>query len=147
MLWTNYKPRVLLWHFIIAVCFFHCFTVSECFTLCCCSLVSKSCLTVWDTMGCTPPGSSVHGILQARILEWFAISFPRDLPNPGMESAYTALAGSLPLRHLGSWISTQVSCIAGKFFTYFIINDVKWQNGNVHSGAKKDLKNKCTQHK
>ena len=75
----------------------------------CCSLVSKSCLAVWDTMGCSPPGSSVLGILQAGVLEWVAISFPGDLPDPGMESASTALAGSLPLRHLGSWISTQVS--------------------------------------
>ena len=39
-------------------------------------------------MDCSLPGSSVHGILQARILEWVAISFSRgsDLPNPGSES-------------------------------------------------------------
>ena len=144
MLWTSYKLRVLLRHFIIALCFYHCCTVSECFPLCC-SLVSKSCLAVWDTMGCSPPGSSVLGILQAGVLEWVAISFPGDLPDPGMESASTALAGSLPLRHLGSWISTQVSWIAGKFFNHFIVNDVKWQNRNVHSGAKKNLKNERTQ--
>ena len=34
-------------------------------------------------MVCSPPGSSVHGILQARILEWVAIRFSRDLPHPG----------------------------------------------------------------
>ena len=34
-------------------------------------------------MDYSPPGSSVHGILQARILEWIAIPFPRDLPNQG----------------------------------------------------------------
>ena len=33
------------------------------------------CPTLWDPMDCSPPGSSVHGILQARILEWVAISF------------------------------------------------------------------------
>ena len=33
----------------------------------------------------SPPGSSVHGISQARILEWVAIPFSRDLPNPGFE--------------------------------------------------------------
>ena len=33
----------------------------------------------------SPPGSSVHGILQARILEWVAILFSRDLPNPGIK--------------------------------------------------------------
>ena len=143
MLWTSYKLRVLLWHFIIAL-FYHCFTVSV-FSPLLLFFFPKSCLTVWDIMGCIPPGSCVHGILQARIVEWGAISFPGDLPETGMESTSTALAGSLPLRHLGSWISTQVSWIAGKFFTYFIINDVKWQNGNVHSRAKKDLKNECTQ--
>ena len=44
----------------------------------------------------SPPGSSVHGILQARILEWVAISFSGDLPNPGIEPTFLqspALAG------------------------------------------------------
>ena len=40
---------------------------------------------------CSPPGSSVHGILQARILEWVAICFSRDLPHPGIEPGSTAL--------------------------------------------------------
>ena len=44
-------------------------------------------------MDCSPPGSSVHGILQARILQWVAISFSRDLPNPGIEPASPALTG------------------------------------------------------
>ena len=35
----------------------------------------QSCLTLCDLMDCSPPGSSVHGILQARTLEWVAISF------------------------------------------------------------------------
>ena len=35
----------------------------------------QSCLTLCDPMDCSPPGASVHGILQARILEWVAISF------------------------------------------------------------------------
>ena len=38
-------------------------------------LVAKSYLTLFDPMDCSPPGSSVHGIFQARILEWIAISF------------------------------------------------------------------------
>ena len=37
-------------------------------------------------MDCSPPGSSVHGILQARILEWVAISSPGDLPDPEIKS-------------------------------------------------------------
>ena len=47
-------------------------------------LVVKSCLTLGDTMDCSLPGSSVHGISQAKILEWVAISSPRDVPNPGI---------------------------------------------------------------
>ena len=46
-------------------------------------------------MDCSSPGSSVHGILQARILEWVAISFSKDLPDLGVEPMSPALAGSL----------------------------------------------------
>ena len=49
--------------------------------------------TLCDPMDCSPPGSSVHGILKARILEWVAIFSSRDLPNPGIELASPALAG------------------------------------------------------
>ena len=38
-------------------------------------LLTHSCLTLFDPMGYSPPGSSVHGILQARILEWVAITY------------------------------------------------------------------------
>ena len=56
---------------------------------CSCS-VGQSCLTLCDPMDCSPPGSSVHEIFQARRLEWVVISFPRDLPDP--ESEPTSLA-------------------------------------------------------
>ena len=39
------------------------------------SEVAQSCLTISDPMDCSPPGSSVHGIIQARVLEWGAIAF------------------------------------------------------------------------
>ena len=48
-------------------------------------LVAQSCLTLCDPMDCSPPGSSVHGILQARMLEWVAMPSPGDLPDPGIE--------------------------------------------------------------
>lgn len=49
-------------------------------------LVAKSCLSFCDPMDFSSPGSSVHGISQARILEWVAISFyGRHLPDPGIE--------------------------------------------------------------
>ena len=60
-------------------------------------LVAQSCWTLCDPMDCSPPGSSVHGISQARILERVAISFSKE--------------SSLPR----NW--TQVSCSAGRFFS------------------------------
>ena len=44
-------------------------------------------------MDCSPPGSSVRGISQARVLEWVAISFSGDLPDPGIKPVSPALAG------------------------------------------------------
>ena len=52
--------------------------VSVCVCVCVCvCLVSQSCLTLCNPMDCRQPSSSVHGILQARTLEWVAISFSR----------------------------------------------------------------------
>ena len=47
----------------------------------------QSCPTLCDPMDCSPPGYSVHGIPQARILEWVAMPSSRDLPNLGIEPA------------------------------------------------------------
>ena len=55
------------------------------------SEVAQSCLTLGDPMDCGPPGSSVHGILQERILEWVAIPSPGDLSDPGIEPWSPAL--------------------------------------------------------
>ena len=52
---------------------------------CECAQSLQSCLTLFDPMDCSPAGSSVHGILQERILEWLAMPSSRDLPNPGIE--------------------------------------------------------------
>ena len=69
-------------------------------------------------MDCSPPGSSIHGISHARILEWVAFSSPGDLPDPGIKPMSPALqADSLPLSHQGrlleyrnqSW--TRKTCI------------------------------------
>ena len=46
-------------------------------TVCVYVLVAQLCLTLCNPMDCSPPGSSVHEILQARILDWVAISFSR----------------------------------------------------------------------
>ena len=60
-------------------------------------LFTQSCPTLCDRTVCSPPGSSVHGISQARVLEWVAIPFSRRSSPPRDQ--------------------TQVSCIAGRFFT------------------------------
>ena len=72
-----------------------------------CVLISQSCLTLYDSMNCSLPGSPVHGILQARILEWVTIpvsrgsSQPRGL-NPGLPH-YRQI-----LYHLSRWGSPQL---------------------------------------
>ena len=67
-------------------------------------LVSEShsvSLTLCNPMDCSPPGSSVHGILQARLLEWVAVLFSGDIPNPGVELRSTTLqVDSLPFEPL-----------------------------------------------
>ena len=68
------------------------------------SEVAQSCPTLCDPMDCTLPGSSIHGIFQARILEWIAISFPRRSSQPR------------------GW--TQASCIVGRYFTVWGTREV-----------------------
>ena len=57
-----------------------------------CCLVGKLCLTLCDPMDCSLASSSVHGIFQARILEWLPFPSPGDLSNSGIEPASLALA-------------------------------------------------------
>ena len=53
--------------------------------------VSQSCPTLGNPMDCSSPGSSIHRILQARILEWVPFPSPRDLFNLGIEFGSPAL--------------------------------------------------------
>ena len=69
---------------------------TEAWIMVCEVLVAQLCPTLCDPMDCSPPGSSIHGILQARILEWVAIPFSRGSSQP---------------KDL-----TQVSCISGRYF-------------------------------
>ena len=64
--------------------------------------MSNSC----NPMGCSPPGSSVHGILQVRILESVAIYFSRGSSQPRSQ--------------------TRVSCIAGRIFTDWAMTEAAW---------------------
>ena len=75
-----------------------------------CVLVTRSCLTLCDSMDYSPLGSSVHGILQARILEWVDSPFSRGSSQPR------------------DW--TWVSCIAGRFFTIWATKGSPDQGSN-----------------
>ena len=72
-------------------------------------MLSHVCLFC-DPRNCSPPGSSVHGIFQARILEWVAISFSK---------------GSSFFQRIWFRDPTQVSCIAGRFFTVWDTSEGK----------------------
>ena len=70
----------------------------------------------------TLPGSSVHGIFQARVLEWVAIPTPGDLPNPGIESLTPALTGGFftiesPRKHTHTHTRT---CICKYYMCVYI---------------------------
>ena len=59
------------------------------------------CLTLCDPMDCRLPGSSVHGILQARILEWVAIPFSRGSSQPGIKPGSLCVSCTGILIHTG----------------------------------------------
>ena len=91
--WVTSQPKSRWWSV----------DVIECLPLPCgCSfkvkvLVAQLCLTLWGPVDCNPPGSSVHGISQARIVEWVVILFSRGSSCPRAQ--------------------THVSCLAGRSFT------------------------------
>ena len=51
---------------------------------------AQLCPTLCDPLDCSPPGSSVHGISQARILEWVAVPPPGDLPNSEIKFVFAS---------------------------------------------------------
>ena len=57
----------------------------------CCAKSLQSCLTLCGPMDCSPPGSSVHGVLQARILGGLPSPPPGDLPNAGIKTVSPAI--------------------------------------------------------
>ena len=66
-------------------------------------LVAQLCLTLCDPMDCSPLGSSVHEVSQARILDWGAIFFSRGLPDPGIEPMSLALQADSFLSEPPEW--------------------------------------------
>ena len=61
-----------------------------------CVFITQSCLTLCDPMGCSLPGSSVHGISQARTLEWAAVSFFRRSSRPRDYTHVSRVGGGGP---------------------------------------------------
>ena len=78
------------------------------------SEVAQSCPTLCDPMDCSLSGSSVHGIFQARVLEWVAISFSRGSSQPRNR--------------------TRVSCIAGRRFTVWATREAPREAQKYQSG-------------
>ena len=76
------------------------------------SEVAQSCLTLFDPMDCSLPGSSLHGILQARVLEWVAISFSRGSSRP-RDRTWVSL---IPGRRFNLW-ATREACYYLLIFT------------------------------
>ena len=75
------------------------------------SEVVQSCPILCDCMDCNLPGSSVHGIFQARILEWLPFPSPGDLPDGGIEPGSPALqADSLPTEPPGKPRANGMRC-------------------------------------
>ena len=97
---------------------------------CMCAQWPQSCLTLCDPMDCNPPGPSVHGILQARILEWVAISFSRGFYQPRdrtVSAASPALQQIVyPLSHLKSPFSLPILSLKTSLISNHHIIHSKW---------------------
>ena len=94
---------------------YHCITrgalcICVCVCVCVCVLVAQLYPALCDGMDCSPPGSSVLGILQARMLERLPFPSPKDLPNPRIESRSP------------EW--QKVSSIVGRFFSNWAIREL-----------------------
>ena len=79
------------------------------------SEVIQLCLTLFDPIDRSLPGSSIHGIFQARVLEWVAISFSREYSQPRDQ--------------------TWVSCIVGRRFTVWATREALWIWGLVYNNS------------
>ena len=129
----------------------------------CCCLVTKSCPTLCNPIDCSPPGSSVHGISQARTLEWVAISFSRWSSRPRDRTQVSHIVGRhfYSLSYQGSrlelnryllfvqWVRvpfpspgdlpdpgiwTRISCIGGTVY-HWVTRDASRRNG----GESRDI--------
>ena len=100
-----------------------CFKISVfkifCNPSCVLCLVAQLCLTLCNPVAYSPPGSSIRGILQARILEWVAMPSSRDLPSPGIKPRSLALqVDSLPSEPPGKPRLNVMAMVLLTFFAF-----------------------------
>ena len=99
-----------------------------------CAQLLQSCPALWDPIDCSLPGSSVHGILQASILEWVSMPSSRGsgIPDPGIKPASLVSpalqAGSLPTEPPGKpqnmWI------LMSKLIKHYTLNTSRLMHAN-----------------
>ena len=88
--------------------------------------IAQSSVTLCNPMDCSPPGSSVHGILQARILEWVAIPFSRECSQPRDRTWVPLIAG----RFFTIWATSCIWKIPK--YSMFIKSHALWIGSYVH---------------
>ena len=101
------------------------YVIILCSVLC---LVSQPCLTLCESMDYSPPGSSIPGILQVRILEWIAIPSSRELRSPSLQA--DALPPEPPRKPMNTGVGglslfQRIFHIAGEFFTSWATRDAQ----------------------
>ena len=98
-------------------------------------LVAQSCLTVCDLMNCNPAGSSAHGILQARMLEWVTIPFSRGSSWPTDQTQLSCICPPLFQSH---WDLVALRyAIFPLLYQYLLWVPAEWSN--VHENIQSSL--------
>ena len=98
------------------------------------SEITQLCLTLCDPVECSLPGSSFHGILQARVLEWVAISFSRGSSRPSDQSQISRI----PDRCFNLW-ATREALIYDKSTANIILKGEKLKAFPLRSGTRQGV--------
>ena len=106
--------------------------------VCMCMLVAQSCLILCDPMNCSPPGSYVHGILQAGILEWVAIAFSKGSSRPRDWTQVSCIAEELMLLNCG------VGEDSFFFFFWRRLLRVPWTTRRSNQSILKEISPECS---
>ena len=110
----------------------------------CCCFVIESCWLLWNPMDCSPPGSSVHGISQARTVEWVVFYCSRGTFQPRDQMNISYLAEGLYyyfFNHCTTWEDHAI--VMPKFWVPFPPQVVCWLSSVPGRLLKKQLKMNC----